>query len=70
VRWQRELCLLIERDVDDIVYVDVPLASLERFHASGGASPSDWRPASPGLAMRGADTTLTSRRCKPQITAL
>lgn len=32
-RWERELCRLIERDVDDVVYVDIPLASLVAFHA-------------------------------------
>lgn len=32
-RWQRDLCRLIERDVNDIVYVDIPLASLVAFHA-------------------------------------
>lgn len=31
-RWERDLCRLIERDVNDIVYVDVPLASLIAFH--------------------------------------
>lgn len=32
-RWERDLCRLIERDVDDIVHVDIPLASLTAFHA-------------------------------------
>ncbi|MCL4761453.1 MAG: hypothetical protein KJ018_06645 [Burkholderiales bacterium] len=31
-RWERDLCRLIERDVNDVVYVDVPLASLVAFH--------------------------------------
>jgi hypothetical protein len=31
-RWERDLCRLIERDVDDVVYVDLPLASLAAFH--------------------------------------
>ncbi|MET4617984.1 hypothetical protein ABIA71_003587 [Stenotrophomonas sp. 2619] len=31
-RWERDLCRLIERDVDDIVYVDIPIASLQAFH--------------------------------------
>lgn len=30
-RWERDLCRLIERDVNDIVYVDLPLASLIAF---------------------------------------
>ena len=31
-RWERDLCRLIERDVDDVVHVDVPLRSLVAFH--------------------------------------
>lgn len=31
-RWERDLCRLIERDVNDIVHVDIPLASLIAFH--------------------------------------
>lgn len=31
-RWERDLCRLIERDVNDVVYVDIPLASLVSFH--------------------------------------
>lgn len=46
-RWERDLCRLIERDVNDVVYVDVPLSSLEAFHASRGPSPSRWRPLPP-----------------------
>lgn len=30
-RWERDLCRLIERDVNDVVHVDVPLASLVAF---------------------------------------
>jgi len=37
-RWERDLCRLIERDVDDVVYVDVPVASLSSAHA--GDAPS------------------------------
>lgn len=32
LRWERDLCRLIERDVNDVVHVDVPLASLVAFH--------------------------------------
>jgi hypothetical protein len=31
-RWERDLCRLIERDVNDVVYVDVPLTSLVDAH--------------------------------------
>jgi hypothetical protein len=31
-RWERDLCRLIERDVNDVVHVDIPLASLVAFH--------------------------------------
>jgi hypothetical protein len=47
VRWKRDLCRLIERDVDDVVHVDIPLQSLKRFHRGEGADesrplPPDW----------------------------
>ncbi|MCZ2439718.1 MAG: RNA-directed DNA polymerase [Burkholderiales bacterium] len=32
-RWERDLCRLIERGVNDVVHVDIPLASLVAFHA-------------------------------------
>ncbi len=32
-RWERDLCRLIERDVNDVVHVDIPLASLVAFHS-------------------------------------
>lgn len=31
-RWERDLCRLVERGVNDVVHVDVPLASLVAFH--------------------------------------
>jgi hypothetical protein len=43
-RWQRDLCRLIEREVDDIVHVDIPLTSLLAFHAG---RPGEWRPLPP-----------------------
>jgi len=45
VRWERDLCRLIERDVDDVVYVDIPLAELVSFHK--GNSVKGWRPLPP-----------------------
>jgi hypothetical protein len=44
-RWERDLCRLIERDVDDVVYVDIPLASLVAFHA--GQPVKGWKPLPP-----------------------
>jgi hypothetical protein len=44
-RWERDLCRLIERDVDDVVHVDIPLASLVAFHA--GKKDDGWRPLPP-----------------------
>jgi len=44
-RWERDLCRLIERDVDDIVHVDIPLISLVAFHA--GQPVEGWRPLPP-----------------------
>ena len=44
-RWQRDLCRLVERNVDDVVHVNIPLTSLVAFHAG---SPDDaWRPLPP-----------------------
>ena len=54
VRWRRDLCRLIERDVDDIVQVRLPMRSLIEFHndatpsTNGSAEErSDWRPLPP-----------------------
>ncbi len=44
-RWERDLCRLIERDVDDVVHVDIPLASLVAFHA--GQPVKGWKPLPP-----------------------
>lgn len=44
-RWERDLCRLIERDVDDVVYVDIPLAELVSFHK--GNTSEGWRPLPP-----------------------
>lgn len=44
-RWERDLCRLIARDVDDIVYVDIPLTDLVSFH--NGDSTKGWRPLPP-----------------------
>jgi hypothetical protein len=45
VPWQRDLCRLIERDVDDVVHVDIPLADLVAFH--NGRPVEGWRPLPP-----------------------
>ncbi|AUX29546.1 MULTISPECIES: RNA-directed DNA polymerase [Sorangium] len=44
-RWERDLCRLIERDVDDVVHVDIPLAELVAFHK--GSPLKGWRPLPP-----------------------
>ncbi len=44
-RWERDLCRLIERDVDDIVHVDIPLAELVAFHK--GSHVKGWKPLPP-----------------------
>jgi len=44
-RWERDLCRLIERDIDDIVYVDIPLAELMSFHKD--ETVKGWRPLPP-----------------------
>jgi hypothetical protein len=47
-RWKRDLCRLIERDANEVVYVDIPLTSLREFHLSGGSAHDDkWRPLPP-----------------------
>jgi hypothetical protein len=45
VRWQRDLCRLIERDVDDVVHVDIPLTDLVGFHH--GQPLAGWLPLPP-----------------------
>lgn len=54
VRWRRDLCRLIERDVDDIVQVRLPMRSLIEFHNNAQPSTNrrndegaDWRPLPP-----------------------
>jgi hypothetical protein len=44
-RWERDLCRLIERDVEDIVHVDIPLAELVALHK--GQPVKGWRPLPP-----------------------
>ena len=44
-RWERDLCRLIERGIDDVVPVDIPLRSLVAFHAGNAAK--GWRPLPP-----------------------
>lgn len=54
-RWERDLCRQIERNVSDVVFVDLPLESLVKFHAGAGggvpksrkAKTPDWRPLPP-----------------------
>lgn len=55
LRWQRDLCRLIERDVNSIVTVDVPLGSLRNFRSVafspgpvGAVVNMEWRPLPPG----------------------
>lgn len=54
VRWRRDLCRLVERDTDSVVSVEIPLASLRKFRATGGPLASreakddpPWRPLPP-----------------------
>jgi hypothetical protein len=47
-RWTRDLCRLIERGVDAVVMVDLPLASLRSFRASGGTHAAPKRAKAPG----------------------
>jgi len=44
-RWERDLCRLIARDADDVVYVDIPLEELVSFHK--GNPVKGWRPLPP-----------------------
>lgn len=46
----RELCRLIHRDSDDVVWADVPVASLRKFHQ--GTPDDAWRPLPPGWKAR------------------
>jgi hypothetical protein len=44
-RWERDLCRLIARDADDVVYVDIPLAELVAFRRDSAVN--GWRPLPP-----------------------
>ena len=50
-RWKRDLCRLIERDVDGTIAVILPLASLRAWRRqtddSASAGETDWRPLPP-----------------------
>lgn len=58
VRWRRDLCRLIERDVDDVVQVRLPMRSLIQFHdtakpyVNGNDAEQDWRPLPPNWPRR------------------
>jgi len=43
-RWKRDLCRLIERDVNDIVHVKLPLRSLIAFHKGASSEKADTSP--------------------------
>ena len=51
IRWQRDLCRLIERGTNRVISVKIPLSSLRDWRESGltGGQPneSDWRPLPP-----------------------
>jgi hypothetical protein len=44
-RWERDLCRLIERDVHDVIHVDIPLTELVAFH--NGCPVQGWKPLPP-----------------------
>ena len=55
-RWERDLCRLVQRNIDTIVFVDIPLSSMRAFHADPKSTPlprdddgplSVWRPLPP-----------------------
>ncbi len=60
-RWARDLCRLIERNENDVVYVDLPLNSLREYHTqvtwfpNAGKRTNDaepeWRPVPPDWSM-------------------
>lgn len=52
-RWRRDLCRLIERGVNDVVHVDIPLASLLAFHAGQPDPGKQWRPLPPDWSFEG-----------------
>ena len=59
-RWERDMCRLIERGVDDVLAVDVNLGSLREFRrAAGGqgAKGLGWRPLPPDWPDKGDGAT-------------
>lgn len=67
-RWERDLCRLIERDVDDIVYVDIPLADLVAFHS--GRVEKGWRPLPPDWPVDRSLTTASTADARPIASGL
>ena len=47
IRWERDLCRLIERQANGIVGVTIPLASLRSFHGQGSKGEKEWKPLPP-----------------------
>ena len=50
-RWERDLCRLIERGENDVVFAEIPLSSLRSFREGGDAGSKgdnrEWRPLPP-----------------------
>ena len=51
IRWERDLCRLVERDTNGVIAVTLPLASLREWrysgHIGGLSDDSEWRPLPP-----------------------
>jgi len=61
-RWERDLCRLIERGVNDVVHVDIPLASLVAFHAGSKQAKDEYaslRKALDGRDLKAARAALS-----------
>lgn len=52
-RWRRDLCRLIQRKDNDVIWVDLPMKELRAVHNSGGELGGEddwvWRPLPPGF---------------------
>ncbi|HVZ34082.1 MAG TPA: hypothetical protein VG963_16765, partial [Polyangiaceae bacterium] len=52
-RWRRDLCRLIQRKDDDVIWVDLPIHELRTVHYEGGEEGEEgrwsWRPLPPGF---------------------
>ena len=60
-RWRRDLCRLVQRKDDDVIWVDLPIRELRAVHYKGGEHGEEntwtWRPLPPGFTTENDDAS-------------